>query len=137
LRACARYFTVFFVSIPHDWYWKTELARYEGFYASIFYCYFAVLGLDVRVEEATNQGRLDMAVLFEGWCYLFEFKVVEDKSEGKALLLLREKRYWRSIRVSAKRFGSLGLSSASRRGISFLSRWKRSAKIRRPLRVSS
>ncbi len=76
-------FKAFFASIPHDWYRKTELSGYEGFYASIFYCYFAALGLDVRVEEATNQGRLDMVVLFEGRCYLFEFKVVENEPEGE------------------------------------------------------
>ncbi len=33
-------FSAFFSSIPHDWYRKNELAGYEGYYASIFYCYF-------------------------------------------------------------------------------------------------
>jgi hypothetical protein len=55
-----------FSGIPHDWYRKNEIQNYEGFYASIFYCYFTALGLDVCVEEATNHGRLDMAVIFEG-----------------------------------------------------------------------
>ena len=51
-------FQAFFASIPHDWYRRNELAGYEGYYASIFYCYFAALCLEVRVEEATNHGRL-------------------------------------------------------------------------------
>ena len=51
----------FFSSIPHDWYRKNKLASYEGYYASIVYCYFAALGLDVRVEDATNHGRIDRA----------------------------------------------------------------------------
>jgi len=87
-------FRAFFASIPHDWYRKTELEKYEGFYASIFYCYFTALGLDVRVEDATSHGRLDMAVLFEGRCFLFEFKVVELEPEGRALEQLKEKRYY-------------------------------------------
>ena len=82
-----------FSGIPHDWYRKSEIQNYEGFYASIFYCYFTALGLDVRVEEATNHGRLDMAVIFEGSCYLFEFKVVEEEKGGGALEQLKEKKY--------------------------------------------
>ncbi|OAG27011.1 PD-(D/E)XK nuclease domain-containing protein, partial [Thermodesulfatator autotrophicus] len=86
-------FRRFFASIPHDWYRKTELHHYEGFYASIFYCYFTALGVEVRVEEAVSHGRLDMAVMFDGRCYLFEFKVVELEPEGRALEQLRVRGY--------------------------------------------
>ncbi len=107
-------FRAFFASIPHDWYRKTELAGYEGFYASIFYCYFAALGLDVRVEDVTNQGRLDMAVLFEGRCYLFEFKVVEDEPEGKALLQLKEKRYFEKYKGECQKIWLIGVEFSKR-----------------------
>ena len=93
LNGLKEIFYTFFASIPYDWYRKTELNKYEGFYASVFYAYFSALGLDVKVEDATNQGRLDMAVLFDGRCYLFEFKLVENKPEGKALSQLKEKGY--------------------------------------------
>lgn len=86
-------FQAVFAGIPHDWYRKNNLEDYEGFYASVFYAYFSALGLDVRVKEVTNHGRLDMAVLCEGRCYLFEFKVVEVEPEGRALAQLKEKRY--------------------------------------------
>ncbi len=86
-------FYSFFASIPADWYRKNDLAGYEGYYASIFYCYFTALGLEVRVEDATNHGRLDMAVIFEDRVYLFEFKVVELEPEGKALDQLKAKKY--------------------------------------------
>ena len=33
-----------------DWYRKNELANFEGYYASIFYSYFAALGLDIRLS---------------------------------------------------------------------------------------
>ncbi len=107
-------FRSFFTSIPHDWYRKTELAGYEGFYASIFYCYFAALGLDVRVEEATNQGRLDMAVMFEGRCYLFEFKVVEDTAEGSALKQLKEKRYFEKYIGRCRKIFLIGVEFSKR-----------------------
>ncbi|NPA39639.1 MAG: hypothetical protein GXO57_04255, partial [Thermodesulfobacteria bacterium] len=46
------------------------------------------------VEDATSAGRLDMAVLFEGRCYIFEFKVIElDGEKGRALDQLKEKGY--------------------------------------------
>jgi hypothetical protein len=57
-------FTAFFASIPHDWYRHDPIAQYEGYYASVFYAYFASLGLDLTPEEASNAGRLDMALSF-------------------------------------------------------------------------
>ena len=87
-------FHSFFASIPHDWYRRNQLAGYEGFYASIFYCYFTALGLEVRAEEPTNHGRVDMAVIFENRCYIFEFKVVElVKEENSALSQIKAKGY--------------------------------------------
>lgn len=86
-------FSAFFASIPHDWYRNNPIAQYEGYYASVFYSHFAALGLDVRVEDATSHGRIDMAVLFNGQVYLFEFKVVELVPEGKALQQIRERGY--------------------------------------------
>jgi hypothetical protein len=63
-------------------------------YASVFYAYFAALVLDVRVEDSTSRGRLDMAVLFQGHCYIFEFKVVEDaEGDGSALQQIKERGY--------------------------------------------
>ncbi|CBL47282.1 conserved hypothetical protein [gamma proteobacterium HdN1] len=86
-------FHAFFVTIPHDWYRNSPIAQYEGYWASIFYSHFAALGLDIKLEDATNHGRIDMTVCFEGHVYLFEFKVVELVPEGKALQQLKDKRY--------------------------------------------
>ncbi len=86
-------FHAFFASIPYEWYTNNDIANYEGYYASVFYSYFAALGLDVRVEDSSSQGRLDMAVLFNSTVYLFEFKVVELSSAGAALAQLQERRY--------------------------------------------
>ena len=95
-------FHAFFASIPHQWYTNAcprmgesgnDIARYEGFYASVFYSYFAALGLDITVEDGTSHGRLDMAVRLDGAVYLFEFKVVEMAGEGAAMAQLKERRY--------------------------------------------
>ena len=86
-------FHAFFASIPYEWYSNNDIARYEGYYASVFYSYFAGLGLDITVEDSSSHGRLDMAVLFNSHVYLFEFKVVEMASAGTALAQLQERRY--------------------------------------------
>ena len=91
----------FFASIPYEWHIRNEIARYEGYYASVFYSYFAGLGLDIAVEESGSQGRLDMAVRVAGRVYVFEFKVLEQAGPGAAMAQLRRRGY-------ADKYRSLG-----------------------------
>ena len=91
-------FQAFFASIPYEWYTNNDIAKYEGYYASVFYSYFAALGYEITVEESTveessSHGRLDMAVRTGGHLYLFEFKVAEMAPPGSALAQLRERDY--------------------------------------------
>ena len=93
-------FHAFFASIPYQRYaagrcrrTNNDIANYEGFYASVFYSYFAALGYEIVVEESSSHGRLDMAVRAGGQVYLFEFKVVELALAGSALAQLRERDY--------------------------------------------
>ena len=86
-------FHAFFASIPYQWYTNNDIAEYEGYYASVFYSYFAALGYEIAVEESSSHGRLDMAVRTGGRVYLFEFKVVEMSPPGSALAQLRERDY--------------------------------------------
>ncbi len=106
-------FRALFASIPYEWHTKNEIARYEGYYASVFYSCFAALGLDVIVEDSSSHGRLDMAVRFNDHVYLFELKVVDgsagerttasrsrtgplesdDASASRAMAQLKQKRY--------------------------------------------
>ena len=65
-------FHAFFASIPYEWYTNNDIAGYEGYYASVFYSYFAGLGLNITVEDSSSHGRLDMAVLFNNNVYLHE-----------------------------------------------------------------
>ena len=86
-------FHAFFASIPYEWYTNNDIANFEGYYASVFYSYFAGLGLNITVEDSSSHGRVDMAVHFNDNIYLFEFKVVELASEGAAMAQLQEKGY--------------------------------------------
>ena len=86
-------FKTFFAGIPYQWHTKNDIADYEGYYASVFYSYFASLGLDTTVEDSSSHGRLDMAVRFNENIYLFEFKVVESEAEGSGMAQLRERHY--------------------------------------------
>ena len=85
--------TAFYASIPNEWFANNRIAQFEGYYASVFYSYFAALGLDIVCEESGNAGRLDMAVRFNNQIYLFEFKVVELVPEGRALQQIIDKGY--------------------------------------------
>ncbi len=86
-------FHAFFASIPYEWYTNNDIANFEGYYASVFYSYFAALGLNITVEDSSSHGRVDMTVHFNDNIYLFEFKVVELASEGAAMAQLQEKGY--------------------------------------------
>ena len=86
-------FHAFFASIPYEWYTNNDIANFEGYYASVFYSYFAALGLNITVEDSSSHGRVDMAVHFNDNIYIFEFKVVEMASEGAAMAQLKEKGY--------------------------------------------
>ena len=86
-------FHAFFASIPYEWYTNNDIANFEGYYASVFYSYFAGLGLNITVEDSSSHGRVDMAVHFNDNIYLFEFKVVELASDGAAMAQLQAKGY--------------------------------------------
>ena len=106
-------FHAFYAGIPYEWYTNNAIAGYEGYYAAVFYAYFASLGLDVSVEDSTNRGRLDMALRFGGDVCLFEFKVVEQAGPGSALAQLKEKGYAEKYGGSAARIHLVGVEFSS------------------------
>ena len=111
-------FRAFFASIPHQWHIRNDIADYEGYYASVFYSWFAATGLDVRVEDSTSHGRLDMAVLFDSQVYLFEFKVVDKEPEGSAIAQVRKKDYAAKYRHRGEQIHLIGVEfSRSERNV--------------------
>ena len=115
-------FHAFFAGIPYEWYTNNDVARFEGYYASVFYAYFAsVLGPVITVEESGSGGRADMAVRAGGRVYLFEFKVVEQAGPGAALAQLQAKGYADKYRGLGEPIHLIGVefSSASRNVVAF------------------
>ena len=89
----AALFRAFFASIPHQWFRRNDLARFEGYYASVFYSHFAGAGLEVAVEESVSRGDLDMAVRLHNRTYVFEFKVVASGGDGSAMHQIKARGY--------------------------------------------
>ena len=114
-------FHAFYASIANDWYRKNEMSDYEGYYVSIFYSYFAALGLHIQLEDPTNLGCIDMTVLFQGHVYLFEFKVVKVRSRGQALKQIKERNYAQKYQNRGEPIHLIGVefSKASRNIVRF------------------
>ncbi|BAU23964.1 hypothetical protein THC_1600 [Caldimicrobium thiodismutans] len=103
-----------YAGIPHDWFRKNELFRYEGYYASCFYAFLCGSGLEVIPEDITNKGQIDLTVLYRERVYLFEFKVVEgEETEAKALAQLKEKGYHKKYEGSFKEIYLIGIEFSS------------------------
>ena len=102
--------------IPHDWHRRNDIARYEGYWASVFYAWFQASMDGVAVEDASSRGRLDLAVLLAGNAYLIEVKVTERSEPGAALAQLRERRYADKHRAPGRAVHLIGVevSAASR-----------------------
>ena len=83
------------------------VARFEGYYASILYACFCILGLDIRAEESTHKGRSDMVLRRKDQVFVLELKVaegseVEAKAE-QALVQMRDKDYAGKYRTGGQR----------------------------------
>ena len=115
-------FRAFFAGIPYEWHTNNDVARFEAYYASVFYAYFAsVLGSAVTVEDSGSRGRADMAVRTGGRVYLFEFKVVEQAAPGAALAQLKTRGYADKYRALGApiHLVAVEFSNASRNVVAF------------------
>ena len=86
-------FEEFFTSIPHQWHTNSRADEYEAYHTSVFYTYFAACGLDVRVEDATSRGRVDMTVVTPQRIWLFEFKTTTTDPPGAAIQQIYDRGY--------------------------------------------
>jgi hypothetical protein len=79
-----------FASIAYNNFTNNYIENYEGFYASVFYAYFAGAGFDkIIAEDATSEGRIDLSVFIDDKVFIFEFKV----NKKGALEQIKEKNY--------------------------------------------
>ena len=75
-----------FASIAADNYRKNDIARFEGYYASVVYSFFVGMGLKVIAEDVANLGRIDLTIQVADNTYVVEFKVVKRKSKSNSAL---------------------------------------------------
>ena len=75
-----------FANIAADNYRKNDIARYEGYYASVVYSFFTGMGCEVIAEDVGNHGRIDLTIQRAGRIYVIEFKVVKRKSKANSAL---------------------------------------------------
>ena len=78
--------TRLFASISADNYRKNDIARFEGYYASVIYCFFAGMGLTVIAEDGSSRGRVYLSIQLGSNTYVIEFKVVKRKSKTNSAL---------------------------------------------------
>ncbi len=79
-----------FASIAYNNYTNNDIERYEGFYASVLYAFFASIVVDIIAEDVSNKGRVDLTLQVGGRTFLFEFKV----SEGEPLGQIKKMKYY-------------------------------------------
>jgi len=107
-----------FAAIPYHWHTGNPIARYEGYYASVFYSHLAALGLDLTAEDASRQGRVDLTLKFNDRIWLFEFKVVELEPAGRALQQLKDRDYAAQYRALGQPIHLIGIEfSREERGV--------------------
>ena len=105
-----------FASIPYNNYIKNQISTFEGYYASIVYVYLASLGLELKVEDPTSTGRIDMTIQAGDIIYILEFKV---EGMGDALAQIRGKEYHRKFMHQGKDIYLIGIHfDSARRNIS-------------------
>ena len=75
-----------FASIAADNYRKNNIARFEGYYASVIYSFFVGMGLRVVAEDVANPGRIDLTIQLADKTYVIEFKVVKRKAKSNSAL---------------------------------------------------
>jgi len=100
-------FFSFFAGIPHHWYVKNSIAEYEGYYCSVFYAFFAALGLSIIPEDLTNKGRIDFTVVMDKGIFIFEIKM---KSNPKnTIQQIKEKKYHEKYLMEDKEIFLVGI----------------------------
>jgi len=79
-----------FASIAYNNFINNDIERYEGFYASVLYAFFASIGVDIIAEDVSSKGRVDLTLKAGGRTFLFEFKV----TDGEPLEQIRKMKYY-------------------------------------------
>ena len=103
-------FNTHFSSIPHDWYRNNPIGQYEGFYAGIVYSCFAALGYDLRAEDTTSAGRIDLTIQTPDKILIIEFKLAKYGSASDAINQIKNKKYSDKFKSDKRPIYLIGMS---------------------------
>jgi hypothetical protein len=111
-----------FAAIPYDNYVNNNISVYEGYYASVIFAFLSSLGFEVRTEDHTNLGRVDMTMIGMDSIFIIEFKV--DMPDESAIHQIETKKYYEKYLSENKNIYLIGIhfDSAERNIINF--EWK-------------
>lgn len=100
----------FFATIPYDT--DNQSTDFEAHYQyTMWLLIWLTTGVDCRLEEKTNKGRIDMVLQNDTHIYLFEFKL--DQSAEVARAQIDEKRYADKYDFSGKEVVKVGVNFSS------------------------
>ena len=111
MEAFLPYLQTFYDKFPY-----TIINNNERHYQAVMYTIFAMLGADVKAEEATPDGRIDMVLKTEKTIYIFELKY--NKSAEVAVKQIEQKDYAKIFADDGRRIVKIGLNfSEDRRSL--------------------
>ena len=109
------YLQTFYDKFPY-----TIINNNERHYQAVMFTIFSMLGADVKVEEPTPDGRIDMVLKTDTAIYVFELKY--NKSADVAIQQIKQKDYAKIYAGDGRKIEKVGLNfSEDRRS---LENWK-------------
>jgi ATP-dependent exoDNAse (exonuclease V) beta subunit len=91
-----------FASIPADIFVKER----EGYYSTIIYLLLTLIGIKIKSEVHTNQGRIDAVIETEDNIYIMEYKL---GTAEQALAQIKEMKYYEKFLISKKNIKLIGI----------------------------
>jgi len=98
----------FFSSIPFDWFKHSKMEKYEGYWASLIYAMLAMLGVNLKAEDTTNRGRLDLCLYYQQHYYLIEFKMTSNSQDPIAQI--KSKGYAEKYQQEGREIWAVGIT---------------------------
>jgi len=95
-----------FSSIPYNNYANNIISEYEGYYSSVVFTLLASQGFEVRSEDTTNHGRIDLTIILPESIVIIEFKV---DSKENPIKQIKEKRYFERYTAEGKEIFLVGM----------------------------
>ncbi len=99
---------VFFAGISYEVHHKNE-----SNFQNIFFALFRLLGISIKAESHTSDGRIDAVAETDKYIFIFEFKLDNDDS---ALDQIKEKQYYKQYELSKKKIFLNGVTFDTRTG---------------------